>query len=126
MLVFIIIFINFSVPYILEKSEIMALYNPENIIILIIVAAVLFFGASKLPELFRNMGRAVGEFKKGRIEAEMEVNQLQQAAAQSMSQPQIAPSTTPSHNNISPEELERQIKDLQNKLEQLKKNNPNS
>jgi sec-independent protein translocase protein TatA len=31
----------------------------------IIVAAVVVFGASKLPEIARNLGRSSGEFKKG-------------------------------------------------------------
>ncbi|MCI2415354.1 MAG: twin-arginine translocase TatA/TatE family subunit [Candidatus Aramenus sp.] len=99
--------------------------NPSNIIVLLIVAAVLFFGASKIPELFRNMGRAVGEFKKGRIEAEMELNQMQQTT-QVTQQPQVIPSSASSQSHVSPEELEKQIKDLQSKLEQLKKNGSTS
>ena len=37
-------------------------------IILIIVAVLLLFGARKLPELMRSIGRSLGEFKKGREE----------------------------------------------------------
>ncbi|MEM0016713.1 MAG: twin-arginine translocase TatA/TatE family subunit, partial [Saccharolobus sp.] len=50
--------------------------NPSDIIILLVVIAVLFFGSSKIPELFRSLGRAMGEFKKGRLEAEMEIQQM--------------------------------------------------
>jgi sec-independent protein translocase protein TatA len=34
-------------------------------IIVAIVAVVVIFGATKLPEIARNFGRAQGEFKKG-------------------------------------------------------------
>ncbi|ARM76875.1 twin-arginine translocase TatA/TatE family subunit [Acidianus manzaensis] len=90
---------------------------PTDILIILIVAALVFFGASKIPEIFRNMGKAVGEFKKGRIESEMEINQMQQAV---QSQPQIQQNTQPTQN-VSASDLEKQIKQLQDQLEQLKK-----
>jgi sec-independent protein translocase protein TatA len=34
-------------------------------LILILVICLLVFGASKLPEIGRNLGKAIGEFKKG-------------------------------------------------------------
>lgn len=37
------------------------------------VVLILFGGASKIPELARAMGRAVGEFKKGQAEIEREI-----------------------------------------------------
>ncbi len=46
--------------------------GPE-IIILLIVVVVLLFGATKIPELARSLGRATGEFKKGRVDAEKEL-----------------------------------------------------
>ena len=67
------------------------LTNPYDWIIILVVIAVLFFGASKIPELFRSMGRAVGEFKKGKIEAEMELQQMQQ---QMISQPLVQQQNT--------------------------------
>jgi len=39
---------------------------PELIIILLVV--VLLFGAKKLPELARSLGKSVSEFKKGKDE----------------------------------------------------------
>jgi sec-independent protein translocase protein TatA len=47
---------------------------------LIVLALVLLFGASKLPELARSMGSATGEFKKGRQEVEEELEELQEGA----------------------------------------------
>ena len=76
--------------------------NPSDIIILLVVIAVLFFGSSKIPELFRSLGRAMGEFKKGRLEAEMDIQQMQ----------------TQQSNNI--EELERKIAELKKQLEEVK------
>ena len=45
--------------------------GPETIFILIVV--VLLFGAKKLPELARGLGRGLGEFKKARDEFELEL-----------------------------------------------------
>jgi len=45
----------------------------EWIILLVIVAALFLFGPSKLPELARGFGRAMGEFQRGRLEIEREI-----------------------------------------------------
>ena len=45
----------------------------EWIILLVIVAALFLFGPSKLPELARGFGRALGEFQRGRMEIEREI-----------------------------------------------------
>ena len=42
-----------------------------EIIVIVLVVAILF-GAKKIPELARSLGKAKGEFKKGLIEGEKE------------------------------------------------------
>ncbi len=46
----------------------------EWIVVLIIVAVLLLFGPKKLPELARGFGRALGEFRRGKIEIEREIS----------------------------------------------------
>jgi sec-independent protein translocase protein TatA len=41
----------------------------ENILLILIVVGVLLFGAKKLPELARSLGKAQSEFEKGRLES---------------------------------------------------------
>ena len=43
-----------------------------EILILLIVVVILIFGAKKLPELAKSIGRSSGEFKKGKQESERE------------------------------------------------------
>ncbi len=45
----------------------------ENIIIIAIVIAIIVIGAKKIPELARTMGKAKGEFEKGRLEGDKEL-----------------------------------------------------
>lgn len=45
----------------------------EWIILLIIVALLLLFGPSKLPEFARSIGRAMGEFRRGKAQVEREL-----------------------------------------------------
>jgi len=45
----------------------------EWIIIAIILAALFLLGPKKIPELARSIGRAMGEFRRGRAELEREV-----------------------------------------------------
>ncbi len=83
--------------------------------IIIVVIILLFFGASKLPEIFRSLGKATGEFKKGQMEAEMELAKMQQAIQQQQVKPLNGQVTT------REQELENKIKELEKELEELKK-----
>lgn len=79
--------------------------SATDIIIIIIVAVVLFAGSTKIPEIFRSMGKAKGEFKKGELESEMELKNMTQATPQQSKE----------------EQLQKQISDLQKQLDELKK-----
>ena len=48
----------------------------EWVIIIIAIVILLFGGAAKIPEFARALGRAVGEFKKGRVQVEEEIEEL--------------------------------------------------
>jgi sec-independent protein translocase protein TatA len=54
-------------------ASIMNLMGPDMMVILFIV--LLLFGAKKLPELARGMGRAVKEFSAAKDEIERELSQ---------------------------------------------------
>ena len=57
--------------------------GPELLVILLI--AVLLFGANKIPKLARSTGEAMGEFKKGREQVEEELEDMRQGATKEMS-----------------------------------------
>ncbi|BBD73065.1 hypothetical protein HS1genome_1454 [Sulfodiicoccus acidiphilus] len=81
--------------------------------IVIVVAVILFGGASKIPELFRNLGRAMGELKRGQMEVQKELERELQANQNQLSQTQ---------NQAKAEELQRKIQELQAELDRLKGN----
>ncbi|MEI8242111.1 MAG: twin-arginine translocase TatA/TatE family subunit [bacterium] len=45
------------------------LFSGPHIIILLLLL-ILLFGAKRIPDLARSLGRSIGEFKKGRAEGE--------------------------------------------------------
>lgn len=47
----------------------------------ILLIAVLLFGASKIPELARSTGQAMGEFQRGRQEIEEELEEMKDEAS---------------------------------------------
>jgi sec-independent protein translocase protein TatA len=48
----------------------------SEIIIILVVAGIVFFGGKKIEELGRALGRFTGEFKKGKMEVEKELKEI--------------------------------------------------
>ncbi len=53
----------------------------DDWLIILVVAGVLFWGSGKIPQLAHSLGRATGEFKKGRMEVDKEIADSQTKAA---------------------------------------------
>jgi len=51
-----------------------------EIIVIAIVAIVLLFGAGKVPQLARSFGQAMGEFKKAKREAELDLKKFEESS----------------------------------------------
>lgn len=49
--------------------------GPEVLLVLFVI--LLLFGAKKLPELSRSLGKSLGEFKKGKADFEKEIREIQ-------------------------------------------------
>lgn len=52
---------------------------PELIVVFVVI--ILLFGAKKLPELSRSVGKSISEFKKGKEEAERELEAMKKDKA---------------------------------------------
>ena len=56
------------------ESISLAMPGINEILIILVLAAVFIFGAKKIPELAKTLGKAKGEFEKGKLEGEKELN----------------------------------------------------
>ncbi len=66
---------------------------PEMLILLVIIVALLLLGPTKIPELARGLGKAMGEFRRGKAEFDSEINRAVASSAGSQYQPPMpAPS----------------------------------
>ncbi len=52
-------------------------------IILIVLVVIILFGASKIPELAKSLGKATGEFKKSQRECELELKDVEKSLKKS-------------------------------------------
>jgi len=50
----------------------------QEITLILVVVVVLIFGAGKIPQLAKSIGRARGEFEKGKFESEEEVRKARE------------------------------------------------
>ena len=70
----------------------------QDWMIVLVIGAVVIFGAAKLPQIARNMGKAQGEFKKGLKEGVVD--------EEPSAPPAVAPpATTPPA--VAPEQVQR-------------------
>ena len=53
----------------------------NEIVIIVLAIVLLLVGAKKIPELARAFGRAMGEFKRGKIEIENEIKEMEKTPA---------------------------------------------
>ncbi|RYZ67500.1 MAG: twin-arginine translocase TatA/TatE family subunit [Proteobacteria bacterium] len=74
--------------------------GPEMIMIFVVI--LLLFGAKKLPELARGIGKSMGEFKKAREDFEYEITRSEADGRQKTAQPAV-------EAGKSREELEQEI-----------------
>jgi len=56
------------------QSIFLAMPGINEILVIVVIAAVVIFGAKKIPELAKTFGKAKSEFEKGKIEGEKELD----------------------------------------------------
>jgi sec-independent protein translocase protein TatA len=73
-------------------------------VILILFIILLLFGAKKLPELSRSLGKSLGEFKKGKDDLENEIRDLQSDVKKEVTK------TDPPSDSKEPSDREEEVK----------------
>jgi len=71
---------------------VMGVINSFEVIIIVIIAAIIIFGAKKIPEMARSLGKASTEYEKSRIAAKKEIELIR--------------NSNNSNNNLSRDKLE--------------------
>ena len=75
--------------------------GPELLVILLI--AVLLFGANKIPKLARSSGEAIGEFQKGREEVEQELEEMRKGKDKEASEADVETEPATESTDTEPE-----------------------
>ena len=55
------------------------MFGSTEIIVIVVAAGLLLFGAKKIPELAKTFGKAKGEYKKGELEADKELKDIKES-----------------------------------------------
>ncbi len=76
---------------------------------ILIILGIILFGAKKIPELARSMGRATAEYERARIEAEKELREYKGSSIDRGKLEDIAKSLGIDYANKSDEELREMI-----------------
>lgn len=94
----------------------------ENVILIVIAAGVILFGAKKLPEFARSIGRAQVDYEKARKEAAQELRQIKEHddAPSREKLEAIADTLGINYTNKNDEELKTAIQMEINKSKQYK------
>jgi sec-independent protein translocase protein TatA len=73
----------------------------------LLLIAVLLFGANKIPKLARSSGQAIGEFQKGREEIETELEEMRDEADPTESDTESTTDTTDADTTSSDADSEK-------------------
>jgi len=76
---------------------------------IVVIVGVLLFGAKKIPELARSLGRATGEYEKARMEAERELRGYTSVKPPREKLEEIAKTLGIDYNGKSDDELRDEI-----------------
>jgi sec-independent protein translocase protein TatA len=63
------------------SNLVMGIVNGTEWIVIIVVIAIVIFGAKKIPDIARSFGRATTEYEKAKIEAKNELNRIRNLPA---------------------------------------------
>jgi sec-independent protein translocase protein TatA len=83
----------------------------ENLVIVVMVALALLFGAKKLPELARSLGRAQSEFEKAKMELTQETGGSNEIEKRRKLEDIASKLEIENINSLSDEELHKKIRE---------------
>ena len=69
----------------------------------ILLIAILLFGANRIPKLARSTGQALGEFQRGRTQVEQELQEMQSDVEDAAAEPVEADAPEPASSTPEPE-----------------------